>query len=537
MNWFQRMMLGVCVLMDEATDGTEGTGGGTATADPPANGGGANQTQSQNRPANTGFTAEQMQAATQTITQAVQQQLQSVTEAQEKLRADFEQATKPRTNGSQAFGAPGIRQGEDPLTSRGFQTARAMMMAKGELDPENCKVETDLSQKLQKFYCQQHGFDRAAPNSILIPMASSEIAMNDPELAQEVRQSMAAGVQGADLGMAAHMAQSMGYGQQRINQALSVYDDTAGGIWTRSDIAGEFLPLIRKMEVMSRLGARTLTLPPNGVLNFGSQTSSTTGYWVGEKDEITGSTFGTGIKSMRAKKCAAMVTYPNEFVRFASASIEAFIRADVAKTLALLIDSAALEGVGSDLKPKGVINYDIQSYTAGTVATDGNTFEPDDPSGMLAKLEDSNFDIDREGVSWLMRGTMWRNLLTRRAGTLDSSDAADYSVGPWMFRTNRDDIAKGAPSMLEGHPVVRSTQVSNTRTKGSGTDLTYILAGIWSNLIIGRHGVLEVATADQNNDNFKTDQRSIRFIQHVDTLVTYPDSFVICDDIDMDLPA
>jgi|GEM_PF-648653 len=536
MNWFQRMMLGVCVLMDEATDGTEGTGGGTATADPPSNGGGTNKTQS-NKPANTGLTAEQLQSVTSSITQAVQEEVKTISEAQNKLRADFEQASQPRTNGSQMFGAPGIRKGEDPMTSRGFQTARAMMMVKGELDAENCKVETEMSQKLAKFYCQQHGFDRAAPNSVLIPMASSEIAMNDPELAQEVRQSMAAGVQGADLGMAAHMAQQMGYGQNRINQALSVYDDTAGGIWTRSDIAGEFLPLIRNMEVMSRLGARTLTLPPNGVLNFGSQTSSTTGYWVGEADEITGSTFGTGLKSMRAKKCAALVTYPNEFVRFASASIEAFIRADVAKTLALLIDSAALEGVGTDTKPKGIINYGIQTHTAGTVATDGNTFEPEDPSLMLAKLEDSNFDIDREGVSWLMRGTMWRNLLNRRAGALDSNDAADNTVGPWLFRANRDDIAKGAPSMLEGHPVVRSTQVSNTRTKGSGTDLTYILAGIWQNLIIGRHGVLEVATADQNNDNFKTDQRSIRFIQHVDTLVTYPESFVMCDTIDMDLPA
>ncbi len=470
---------------------------------------------------------------TQTITQAVQGEVKTIADAQEKLRTDFGQAAQPRGNGSQMFGAPGIRTGEDPMSSRGFQTARAMMMVKGELEPENCKVETDLSQKLADFYTKQ-GFARASQNSIFIPMASSEIAMNDTNLANEVRQCMAAGVQGADLGMASHMAQQMGYEQGRVNQTLSVYDDTGGGIWTRPDLATEFLPMIRNMEVMSRLGARTLTLPPNGAFNMGSQTSSTVGYWVGEKGTITGSTFGTGLKSMRAKKCAAMVTYPNEFVRFASASVEAFIRADVAQTLALLVDDAALAGVGSDIKPKGIINYDIQDHTAGSVATDGNTFEPEDPGLMLAKLEDSNFDIDRLGPKWLMRGTMWRNLLNRRAG---SGYAADDGKGEWLFQANRDDIAKGAPSMLDGHQVVRSSQVSNTRAKGSGTDLTYILLGIWQNLIIGRHGVLEVATADQNSTNFETDQRSIRFIQHVDTLVTYPDSFVMCDSIDMDLPA
>ncbi|QDV49540.1 phage major capsid protein [Gimesia fumaroli] len=533
MTWFQRMMLGFCVLMDEATDGTQGTGGGTATADPPQGGGGGTQTQSQNQPANTGFTADQLQSVTTAITQAVQEQVQTLADNQARLQAEVEQLSKPRTNGSQMFGAPGIRQGEDPMSSRGFQTARAMMMVKGELEPENCKVETDLSQKLVDFYCKQ-GFARAAQNSVFIPMASSEIAMNDTGLATEVRQCMAAGVQGADIGMAAHMAQQMGYERDRVNQSLSVYDDTAGGIWTRSDISTEFLPLIRNMEVMSRLGARTLTLPPNGAFNMGSQTSSTVGYWVGEKGTITGSTFGTGLKSMRAKKCAALVTYPNEFVRFASASVEAFIRADVALTLALLIDDAALQGVGSDLKPKGIINYSgIQTHTAGTVATDGNTFEPEDPNMMLGKLEDSNFDIDRLGPKWLMRGTMWRNMLNRRAG---SGYAADDGKGAWLFQANRDDISKGAPSMLNGHQVVRSSQVSNERTKGSGTDLTYILLGIWQNLIIGRHGVLEVATADQNGNNFETDQRSIRFIQHVDTSVTYEESFVMCDSINMDLP-
>ena len=148
MNWYQRLMLGVCILMDEASDGTEGTGGGTAVVDPPKGG-----TQTQTKPpANTGFTPDQLQAVTQTITQAVQGEVKTIADAQEKLRTDFGQAAQPRGNGSQMFGAPGIRTGEDPMSSRGFQTARAMMMVKGELEPENCKVETDLSQKLADFY-------------------------------------------------------------------------------------------------------------------------------------------------------------------------------------------------------------------------------------------------------------------------------------------------------------------------------------------------------------------------------------------------
>jgi len=119
----------------------------------------------QKPPANTGFTPDQLQAVTQTITQAVQGEVKTIADAQEKLRTDFGQAAQPRGNGSQMFGAPGIRTGEDPMSSRGFQTARAMMMVKGELEPENCKVETDLSQKLADFYTKQ-GFARASQNSI-----------------------------------------------------------------------------------------------------------------------------------------------------------------------------------------------------------------------------------------------------------------------------------------------------------------------------------------------------------------------------------
>jgi len=533
MNLFQRIMLGMCVLMEKATDGTEGTGGGTAVTDPPEGG-----TQSGQPPANTGFTPDQLQSVVGQISQAVQGEVQtavqSLQESQTQLQTQVSELQQPQSNGSRLFGAPGVRQGEDPMSSRGFQTARVMMMMKGEISEENCKVERGISQKLEDFYCGQHGFQRASESSMLIPMASSELALEDYELAQEIRQCMSAGVDGADMGMAASVAQRAGYSLDYVKQALSIYDDTAGGIFTRSDMSGEFLPLIRNQEVLSRMGARSITLPPNGMLNLGSQTSATTGYWVGESDVITGSTFGTGSKSMRAKKCAALVTYPNEFVRFASTSMEAFIRADVARTLALLVDDAGLEGIGSDLSPKGVVNYGIQNYTAGTVATDGNTLLPDDPAEMLSLIEDSNFDVDREGVSWLMRGKMWKNIRTRRAG---SGYAADDGKGAWLFGTNRDDIAKGAPAMLEGHPVVRSTQVSNTRAKGSSTDLSYILLGIWKNLLIGRHGVVEVATADQGEVNFKQDLRSIRFIQHVDTLVTYPDSFAICDNLDMDLPA
>ncbi|TXH42565.1 MAG: phage major capsid protein, partial [Desulfurellales bacterium] len=275
----------------------------------------------------------------------------------------------------------------------------------------------------------------------------------------------------------------------------------------------------------------------NGYLPFPRQTGAASAYWVGEAATITTSEQTTGRLEMRAKKLAARMRLPNELLRFGTPSVEAFARADLARVLALKADRTFLDAVGSTTTPKGLINYSgIETYTAGTAGTNGNTLDPSDPAGMLAEIEENDYDLEMERFCWMMRPKMWKNIRTRRAGVYNGS-SIDEGAGEWLFDINRADIRNGAPAMLEGWPVLKSSQIANTRTKGSSSDLTYILGGIFAHFLIGRVGVMEFATSAQGDTDFSTDQTSLRVIQHMDGQPRYENAFVVCDSIDMDLPA
>jgi HK97 family phage major capsid protein len=168
-----------------------------------------------------------------------------------------------------------------------------------------------------------------------------------------------------------------------------------------------------------------------------------------------------------------------------------------------------------------------------TIATDGNTFSPNTPQGMITDLEELNYDPEADGFAFLMRSKMWGNILDRRT----SPHTAGTYDGEFLFPVNREDIAKGGGTMLRGFPVKRSSQVSNTRSKGASTDLTYVLAGIWKHLLIARIGVMEFAMSNSGDTNFATYQTSLRCVQFIDIAPRYENAFVLCDSIDMDLPA
>jgi hypothetical protein len=87
---------------------------------------------------------------------------------------------------------------------------------------------------------------------------------------------------------------------------------------------------------------------------------------------------------------------------------------------------------------------------------------------MESKLPDA---VDSP-TAWVMRKQMHAALMNRRADAVSASDGK----GPFLFRDSRL-ASSGPPDNLYGTKVVRSSQVSAARTKGSGNALTYILLG------------------------------------------------------------
>jgi HK97 family phage major capsid protein len=447
---------------------------------------------------------------------AVQKALEPLARRQEELDEEITRLSKPRSQSgakpSRLFGggAPAIRQGEDPMTSRGYSFARLLQcLIPGNVQAsESAKVELDLHNRLRQHYS-------AGYQGIIAPLGGRHLQAADARLAEECRQLVCQGVSCFDPDEFRWVAQRL---RGVVRQDFSLDTDATGGILLGPVEQGEMIDLLRSKEVFTNAGAREITLPPNGRISWPRHKTAGAGYWVGEGQQITESDMTFGGFVMQAKKLGALLDLPNEMLRFVTMAIEAFIRTQIATTLALKLDSSSLSAAGSALEPKGLLNYPINSYTASTTGANGDTFEPEDVAKMVATVEEQNVDVSN--FTFVMRPVMWAGVKNRRADAVTAGD----KKGVFMFNTQ--------DGRLSGYRVVTSAQVPNNVTKGSASNLTHVIGGDFSEWLIGRVGILEFAldpyAGASGGTNFRNDMTSIRAIQHVDAACRRPEAFVHC---------
>lgn len=129
-------------------------------------------------------------------------------------------------------------------------------------------------------------------------------------------------------------------------------------------------------------------------------------------------------------------------------------------------------------------------------------------------------------TAWVMRKAMFAALMNRRADAVSAADGK----GQFLLR-GPTDTSSALPGDLYGTRVVRSAQVSNTRVKGSGTNLTYILLGYFPDWVVARMGVMEFLASGHGDTALQNDQTVLRGIQHIDAGPRQQASFVLCDQL------
>ncbi len=218
-------------------------------------------------------------------------------------------------------------------------------------------------------------------------------------------------------------------------------------------------------------------------------------------------------------------------VHFSAIPIEAFVREDMTKVIALKMDKTLLEDPGSATTPKGLINYaNITNFTSsdpGTI-TDGYRFQPNDPYNMVAAVEEKNATFK----AFIMRPLLWSTLVTRRADAVTAGDAK----GPFVFNIIREvstdmNVERLRVGNLMGYPVYKTTQLSITRSKGASTNLTYILGGDFTDYLVAMGGALEFQVSTQGDTPFTTDQTWFRGILYYDGAPRHEASFVFTDQL------
>jgi HK97 family phage major capsid protein len=435
---------------------------------------------------------------------------------------------------SDVFGLPNVRKGENTMTSRGFSFMKMLGLITGATEPAHGTVELDIHDRLANAYGDKAGFAYAGKgvnrvNRFLAPLSTSfmEHDVVDHGFRTEMKALVRAGVDGADIDnmkwIRTKQLEGAGYG----NKALSWLNELTGGALVAPPEMGELIELLRNKEALVNAGARVVPLPPQGRMKYPRQTAPSTTYWVGENSPITESLVGTGEVTLQAKKLAVLIKAPNELIRFASPAAEALLRDDMTKSLALGLDLAGLEGLGSDTRPRGVINFqNINKVTSTITGANGDQLLANDIYRMIAVVEESNADFE----GFIMRPKTLYKYYQLRADAVAQGDKQGVFILN-MIREAGDGIA----ALLGGFPVTKSTQVSQVRSKGTASNLTYIAGGMWSDLLIGMFGAIEFAATTMGDTAFVNDQTWVRGILSADIAARHESAFVWTDNIDTTL--
>lgn len=454
-------------------------------------------------------------------------------DALEKLVKEKSAPAYPAGGAEAALGVPWARRGEDPLSSRGYSFLKMIGHMGGHIKAEDCKVEREVHEKLHKSFVSGPGSQQSyrytgnlnAPH-FLAPLATAFMpeSMLDAKTAYEVKCLVRAGTDGADVDEARRLSALSNYGKKDMSWLI----ETSGGALVPPPEYGEVISLLRNREALVNAGARTVPLPPQGRIVYPRVTSPTTAYWIGESQSITESDVGTGQAELSAKKLAVRTILPNELIRFASPAAEAVVRDDMAISLALGLDLAGLEGVGTSNTPKGIINYaGISTVTSTTTGGTGDTLVGQDLYRMVAAVEQNNATFE---AFVMAPKTMWALAQLR----LDQGGGA--GTGAFMFDMMRA-LGQGVAPMVAGYPVIKSNQVSKTRTKGGSATNTYILGGMFSDVLIGMFGAIEFAAASQGDTMFAQDQTVVRAILSCDVTVRREAGLVLLDTLAVADPA
>lgn len=253
---------------------------------------------------------------------------------------------------------------------------------------------------------------------------------------------------------------------------LSVGTATAGGHTVSTDLlASSFIDLLRNRTVVVDKATVFNGLVGNIAIPRQSTAAAPSAYWVAEAAAVNEGDPAFDQVSLSPETLGGYTDFSRKLFLQSSMDIEAFVRNELAKILAIELDRVCIEGSGSGSEPAGILNIAGIGDVAG--GTNG-----------LAPTWDHIVDLE----------------------TAVAQDNAD--VGSLMYLVNaktrgklkKTRIESGAPemvwqnnsSLINGYETMMTNNVPSDLTKGSGTDLSAIIFGNFADLLVGFWSGLDI---------------------------------------------
>lgn len=270
-----------------------------------------------------------------------------------------------------------------------------------------------------------------------------------------------------------------------------------------------FVEALRAQLQVVNMGA-TLMTDLQGEMPFVIQDGVTIANWAAENGTSQESNPTTTIKNLTPKRLTANVPYSKRLLYQSSVDVEAMVRRELIFAEAQALDLSAINGTGSSNQPTGILNTsNIGSVSAGT---NGGV-----PSKALIDELETIVSVANANVGTLGYLT---NPLVR--GKLKNT-VVDAGSGRFVWDST-------SPMELNGYNAQVTTNMPSNLTKGTGTNLSSIIYGNFSDLVIGQFGsgldlVIDPYTSAKDNIV------NVVMNSEYDVLVKRPESFAAMVDV------
>ena len=282
--------------------------------------------------------------------------------------------------------------------------------------------------------------------------------------------------------------------------------NNVGGFLKPTDHLGnEFIEALKAKLVVSQAGARIMTGLKGDVAipKMSAETSNVA--FVSENSAPSEGNATFAQVTMSPKTLAAQVDISRKLMMQSDPSIEQVLREDIIATFARKIDEVAIEGGGSN-EPTGVLGG-VASGNVITAATNGAAPTYENVVELIRLVEASNAILNEGSLRFLGNPKLTSKL--RRV--LKSS--AD---------TSSNFILENDNSIL-GYSYLSSTLVPSDLSQGSGSNLSAMIFGDFSQLMLGVYSGVDVIVDPYTGSAAGTTR--LAFFQDLDVALRHGESF------------
>ncbi|VTU29706.1 phage major capsid protein, HK97 family [Variovorax sp. PBL-H6] len=280
--------------------------------------------------------------------------------------------------------------------------------------------------------------------------------------------------------------------EQRVTTAAS-----ASELVPTDHRADQYIEPFRNSLLARRLGVRVLS-GLTGNITIPKHGTGTTVGWVADNAALTASDMTFDPVTMAPKHAGGLTEMSRQLLQQSSPDIEQLVRSDLSFMLAQAIDSALIQGGGTN-QPTGVLaTSGIQTQSLATLTW----------ANVLAMLQKA--DLVNAATANFVGST---KVKAKLAGTLKATGIAGY-------------LMEGG--RMADLPVHFSNQVAEkTGTPNTGR----LIAGDWSQVMLGIWSEIDILVNPYAETAYSKGNVLVRAMSTVDIALRHPEAFVVADDI------